>query len=57
MPYMSCEKIRSLDHTAIHTYGIPGIVLMENAAIRFTDAFIQAFGSPAGRKIVKYWSN
>ncbi len=52
MPYLSCEKIRSLDQTAIRKFGIPGIVLMENAAIRFTDAFVDTFGSPTARKIV-----
>jgi len=37
---LSVKEIRSLDHAAIHEYGIPSIVLMENAGVRTVD-FIQ----------------
>jgi NAD(P)H-hydrate epimerase len=29
--YLSRDEVRELDHRAIHDYGVPGVVLMENA--------------------------
>ncbi|MFH1707736.1 MAG: NAD(P)H-hydrate epimerase [Planctomycetota bacterium] len=50
MRYLSCAQVRALDHRAITRAGIPGIVLMENAAIRFVEALVAAYGRPQGRR-------
>ena len=43
--------MRELDRKAIEESGIPGIVLMENAAIRFYDLLIKHFSPVRGNKI------
>ena len=49
MEYMSCAQMRECDRKAIEDIGIPGIVLMENAAVRFCDVLISVY-SPIKRK-------
>ena len=34
LPVLTREQVRSVDQTAINEYGIPGVVLMENAGFR-----------------------
>src|SRR5437016_5981319 len=43
--FLSREEVRSLDRRAIDEFGIPGIVLMENAG-RGTTAILMALGIP-----------
>ncbi len=38
---LSCRQLRELDRLAIHTYGIPGSVLMENAGRGVADYMVQ----------------
>ncbi len=47
-PPMTCQQIRDVDAYAINTLGIPGIVLMENAALGITD-WLLTNTSPAER--------
>jgi len=51
MKYASCSEMRELDRKAIEDIGIPGIVLMENAAVRFFDVLIRLYGPVKGKKI------
>ncbi|MFC1479261.1 NAD(P)H-hydrate epimerase [Planctomycetota bacterium] len=51
MKYVSCAQMRELDRRAIEDIGIPGIVLMENAAVRFVDVFLNCYSPVKGKKI------
>jgi hydroxyethylthiazole kinase-like uncharacterized protein yjeF len=44
IPLLSSEQMRALDKNAIETIGIPGIVLMENAALAVVDVIDERFG-------------
>jgi NAD(P)H-hydrate epimerase len=44
--------MRQLDYEAINNYGIPGIVLMENAGIGTIQAIMESFGELDGRTIM-----
>jgi NAD(P)H-hydrate epimerase len=46
------EQMRQLDNEAIETYGIPDIVLMENAGIGTVQAILEIYGELAGRTIM-----
>ena len=46
------EQMRKLDNAAIHEFGIPGIVLMENAGRKTCDGLIGRYGNPAGKRAV-----
>ena len=50
MRYRTVEEMRALDSCSITTYGIPGIVLMENAALRAYDSIVEIYGPPEKRK-------
>ncbi len=45
------ETMRRLDGRAIHDYGIPGIVLMENAGKGTVDLICREFGNMCGRTV------
>jgi len=51
MKTATAEQMRALDAAAINTYGIPGIVLMENAGCGTVRAMVRKFGNPAGWQI------
>ncbi len=52
MKVFTAQQMRDFDRAAIEDYGIPSIVLMENAALRVVE-FLEAKFSPlAGKKIV-----
>ncbi len=51
MKLPSAAEMRQLDATAIETYGIPSIVLMENAGRCSVEELARRFGDPAGRRI------
>jgi ADP-dependent NAD(P)H-hydrate dehydratase / NAD(P)H-hydrate epimerase len=51
MKLPTAEQMRQLDRTAIEEYGIPGIVLMENAGRETVAAIRRKFGDPAGRTV------
>ena len=44
--------MRELDREAIEDIGIPGIVLMENAAVRFFDVLMSIYSPIKGKKIL-----
>lgn len=46
------EEIRNIDRTAIERYGIPGVVLMENAGRGTAQHIVEMLGSVEGRPIV-----
>lgn len=48
---LSREQVRAVDRIAIEEYGIPGIVLMENAARSAVEAIVHRYGSPVGKEI------
>jgi NAD(P)H-hydrate epimerase len=47
----TAEQMRRLDSAAINDYGIPGIVLMENAGRGAVDFILDELGDPAGSKV------
>jgi NAD(P)H-hydrate epimerase len=49
---MSCGAIRDVDRYAIESLGIPGIVLMENAARSVAEIVNEMLPAPAGRVLV-----
>ena len=48
------HQMRNLDSAAINEFGIPGIVLMENAGRKTCDMLIERYGSPEGKKVVVF---
>lgn len=46
------EEMRDIDKKAAETYGIPELLLMENAGHRVSEAAIELLGAPAGKSIV-----
>lgn len=46
------EQMRKLDSAAIHEFGIPGIVLMENAGRKTCDFLVDRYGSLAGKRAI-----
>lgn len=51
MKLSTADQMRQLDRMAIEEYGIPGIVLMENAGRGTVAAIRREFGDPAGRTV------
>jgi hydroxyethylthiazole kinase-like uncharacterized protein yjeF len=51
MKLSTSDQMRQLDQTAIEEYGIPGIVLMENAGRGTVAAIRREFGEPSGRTV------
>jgi len=48
------DQMRNLDSSAINEFGIPGIVLMENAGRKTCDILIGRYGNPEGEKVVVF---
>jgi NAD(P)H-hydrate epimerase len=48
----TAEEIRSIDQIAIQEYGIPGIVLMENAGAGMVRAMIERYEDLTGKNVV-----
>lgn len=51
MKLTTAEQMRGLDDAAINRYGIPGIVLMENAGRGTVETINREFGSLAGKHV------
>lgn len=51
MKAITVETMRNLENKAINEYGIPSIVLMENAAHGFVTALSSEYGNTKGKKI------
>lgn len=49
---ISVDEMKSLENRAISEYGIPSIVLMENAAMGFVWALVNEYGDLARKKIL-----
>ncbi len=52
MKILTSDQMRSIDRRAVAEAGIPGILLMENAAIRITSALVCLFPEPRNENIV-----
>jgi hydroxyethylthiazole kinase-like uncharacterized protein yjeF len=52
MKVFSAEQMRDFDRTASEAYGIPSIVLMENAALRVVEFLEMKFSLLAGKRVV-----
>ncbi len=51
MEIVTAAEIQAMDRATIHEFGLPGRVLMENAARGAVRGWIQFFGDPAHRRI------
>lgn len=51
MKAITVEKMQNLEKKAINEYGIPSVVLMENAAMGFVTALKAEYGKISGKKI------
>lgn len=47
----TAAQMREMDRRTIEDYGVPGIVLMENAALRVVDVIAERFGPLPGKRI------
>lgn len=54
MKLATSAQMRALDNEAIDRYGIPGIVLMENAGRGTVHQLVKHFGHPEGRKVAVF---
>jgi len=52
MKVVTPEQMKEIDKKTINEIGIPGIVLMENAARKVSDEAVKMMGSPGGRLVV-----
>lgn len=52
MKLAKAAEMREIDHRAIHEYGIPGVVLMENAGRAVVEAIVRWQGPIAGKRAV-----
>ena len=48
----TAAQMREMDRQTIEDYGVPSIVLMENAALRVVDVIAERFGPLRGKRIV-----
>ena len=52
MEVVNCEQMREIDRKTIEEFGIPGIVLMENAAKEVVKAVIEYLENPRDKKVI-----
>jgi NAD(P)H-hydrate epimerase len=52
MQRLTREQVRTIDRLSVERYGIPGIVLMENAARAATDVAWEMLGGQPGRVLI-----
>ncbi len=50
--HLTRDQVREIDRRAVHEYAIPGIVLMENAALAALDVARQMLVEPAGKPVL-----
>ena len=48
------EQMAEIDKIAVEEYGIPGIILMENAALSVVEEIKKTLGSLSGKKVIIY---
>ena len=51
MKLVNVVQMRELERIAIEEYGVPSLLLMENAASGFVDALLTEYGAIAGKKV------
>ena len=54
MKVVTAEQMRDLDRRAMTEYGMPGVVLMENAGRAVVDAMEQVFGPLGGKRVAVF---
>jgi NAD(P)H-hydrate epimerase len=54
MKVVTAEQIREMDRRAIAEFGIPGVVLMENAGRAVVEVMTQEYGPLAGKRITVF---
>ena len=54
MRIVTADEMKALDQAAIENYGIPGLVLMENAGIRVVDLIRRVIGGLRGRSVTVF---
>src|SRR5436309_2445021 len=51
---MTAHQLRDLDASAMTEFGMPGVVLMENAATAVLDVAEREFGSVSGKRVAVF---
>lgn len=54
MKLARAAEMQAIDTCAIEDFGIPGVVLMENAGKKTADLSVRYFGDPEGKKVFVY---
>lgn len=54
MRVVTAEEMKKLDQTAINAYGVPGLVLMENAGRQVVEVIKQEFGNVRGKVVTVF---
>lgn len=52
MKVATTAEMRRIESAAVNTYGLPGVVLMENAGLRVVEEIRRLLGGLAGRRVV-----
>lgn len=52
MKVLTAAEMREVDRLTTEKYGVPGLLLMENAAARCVEAIEQKFGPAAGKRVL-----
>lgn len=54
MRLVTADEMGTIDRLAINEFGIPGLVLMENAGLRVVEVATGVLGDPAGKRVVVF---
>lgn len=52
MKLLKAQEMKDIDHRASSEYGIPSLLLMENAGIRVVEVIEEMLGTPQGKNVV-----
>ncbi len=52
MKLVTAAEMGTIDKVAIKDFGIPGVILMENAGLRVVEIITKELGDPAGKKVL-----
>ena len=54
IPVVTAEEMRQIDHRAVHDFGVPAVVLMENAGAEVCREVRRVLGETGGRRVAVF---